>query len=311
MENAKSTTPQQLSKPKVCAIVVSFQPDLPHLLALLEKLKLQTSTVLVVDNGSVARQEIASAVMALGVHYLQLPSNIGLAAGFNRGIHWALQQHASHVILFDQDSLPTPSMLRQLLFAEKQILTMGLPLAALGPAYVDVKSHQMGAVIGPERWFTRRKYKPDFAMLIEAGYLISSGQLIRTSVLQKVGLMREELFIDAVDIEWSLRARQQGLRNFVVADALMQHNLGDAKLSIGKTEIALHSPLRHYYIIRNALLLCRMKHIPWRWKVVDFLKTVRRFFAYLVLCSPRWQHLIWMCRGWRDGLLGRDGPAQK
>ncbi len=295
----------------VCAVVVSYQPDVAHLLALLEQIKLQTSMVLLVDNGSDQAHELVSKVQAIGVQFLPLTHNIGLAAGFNRGITWALAQQASHVILFDQDSLPTPSMLRQLLFAEKQILTMGLPLAALGPAYVDIKTLKMGAVIGPERWFTLRKYKPDFAMLIEAGYLISSGQLIRCKVLQEIGLMREELFIDAVDIEWSLRARHTGLRCFVVADALMQHNLGDAKIQVGRTEIALHSPLRHYYIIRNALLLCRLPHIPWRWKVVDIAKTLRRFVAYAVLCKPRGAHLKSMLRGWFDGLLGRSGPAPK
>lgn len=295
-------------KPIVCAIVVTYNPQPAHLLSLLQKIKSQAHFVVVVDNAS--REQLEEPIRALGVSYLALGRNIGLAAGFNRGIAWAIAQQASHVILFDQDSLPTPSMLRQLLFAEQQILAMGLPLAALGPAYVDVKTHAMGAVIGPERWFTLRKYKPDFAMLIEAGYLISSGQLIRLSVLQQIGLMREELFIDAVDIEWSLRARHQGLRSFVVTDAMMQHNLGDQSVQIGQTAVALHGPLRHYYIIRNALLLCRMPHIPWRWKVVDMAKTLRRFVAYFILCKPRWQHLKWMCRGWRDGLLGRAGPAR-
>jgi rhamnosyltransferase len=296
-----------MSDAQVVAIVVSYNPQVRHLLRLLENLRLQASAVLVVDNASDVSP--AARIEALGVHYMQMTRNVGLAAAMNRGIEWAYQRHASHVILFDQDSLPSASMLRQLLIAEQQVKAMGLPLAALGPAYIDVKTHAMGAVIGPERWFTRRKNKPDFAMLIEAAYLISSGQLICCSTLRRVGLMRESLFIDAVDIEWSLRARHLGLRSFVVADAMMEHNLGDANVHIGNTRVALHGPLRHYYIIRNALLLCRLPHIPWRWKVVDCGKTVRRFFAYLFLCRPRWQHFIWMCRGWRDGFLGRDGKA--
>lgn len=299
---------QKAAKPKVCAVIVSYNPEPQHLLGLLEKLRLQTQMIVVVDNAS--KNRIGPQIMALGAHHLQLEQNFGLASGFNRGIAWGLQQGASHIVLFDQDSLPTPSMLRQMLFAEQQILRQGLPLAALGPAYIDVKTHAVGAVIGPERWFSKRKYKPDFEMLIEAGYLISSGQMIRASVLQEVGLMREDLFIDAVDIEWCLRARHLGLRSFVVADAMMQHNLGDASIKIGNTGLALHGPLRHYYIIRNALLLCRSKEIPWQWKLTDIFKTLRRLFAYAIFCTPRAQHLQWMARGLWDGLRGVSGKAK-
>ncbi|WP_338845896.1 glycosyltransferase family 2 protein [Massilia sp. W12] len=301
----------QREKPVVCAVVVSYQPQPERLRRLLETMVLQANAVLVVDNGSRAQSALQNLVQEAGAYFLPLAENIGLAAGFNRGIAWAMARNASHVMLFDQDSAPTPSMLRQMLFAENWILQQGLPLAALGPAFVDVKTRVMGDVIGPEAWFTRRKRQPDLAMLIRAAYLISSGKLIRTSVLREVGLMDEKLFIDAVDTEWCLRARNLGLECFCVTDAMMQHDLGDSSTSIGKRKIALHSPLRHYYIMRNAILLMRMAHIPWRFKCTEAYKSLRRLIGWTLLCRPRLKHLQYMLRGIVDGLRGKSGPADR
>ncbi len=300
---------QLRAKAEVCAIVVSYQPDLSRLQALLQNLVLQAQAVLLVDNGSHMQPQLQDLAQQCGAHALLLPQNIGLAAGFNRGIAWAQARGASHVLLSDQDSAPSPPMLRQLLATEARLLAQGVPLAALGPAFVDVKTGRIGDVIGPERWYTRRKHHAEVDKLMRAAYLISSGQLIRTSVLQQVGNMHEEFFIDGVDIEWCLRAASLGLQCFCVCDAVMQHDLGEAVSQVGQRQIALHSPLRHYYIVRNSVLMLRMPHIPWRFKVSEAAKTLRRLLAFSLLCRPRHLHLQWMLRGLWHGVRGKSGAA--
>lgn len=297
------------SKALVGAMVLCGDADAPRLLALLGQLKLQTSLVLLVDHSGIVNPQRALAVQTRGVHYLAVDSQAGVAAAANCGIQWIMAQHATHVIFLNHDSLPSASMLRQLLFAEKHILSMGISLAAVGPAYFDVRNHRMDAVIGSERCYTRRKYKPDFAMLIEAGYLAFSGQLIRMSVLRQIGLLREELFSEALDIEWSLRAKHEGLRSFVAADALMQHNRGDAKQEMATAELSLQQAKRTYYRLRNPLLLCRMTHIPWPWKVTAILKIFPQVLKVLGSSRPRWPHMLWLLRGLRDGCLAKTGAA--
>lgn len=267
------------------------------LLSLLGQVKQQTSLVLLVDHSGQDNSQLALAIQTLGVHYLVVASQVGLAAASNHGIQWLMAQHATHVFFLKQDSAPSASMLRQLLFAEKHILSTGIALAAVGPAYFDMRNHQMDAVIGRERCYTRRKYKPDFAMLIEAGYLSLFGQLIRTSILRELGLLREELVNETVDVEWSLRAAHAGLRSFVAADALMQHH--------GAAIGAMQQTKRTYYRLRNPLLLCRMPHIPWRWKVTAILKIIPMMVRTMTYSRPRWQHLLSMLRGLRDALLAK------
>lgn len=291
----------------VYAVIVIFHPQTELICALVKAISPQVRQVVVIDNGS--SEVITSSLTALNIVYLKQIGNQGLADGFNIGIRYALEKAASHVILFDQDSLPSANLVAGLLAAEQGLLGRQIEPAAVGPVYSDVKTNTVAPIIGFENFYTKKKYKVDFGDYIEAGYLISSGQLIRRAMLEKVGLMRADLFIDAVDMEWSLRAGGRGFRSFGIAGVTMLHNLGDQSVRIGGLLKPIHGPLRHYYIIRNALLLCRSEEIALRWKIAECLKTVRRLVAYAIFCEKPLQHIKWMARGVRDGLLGRAGPA--
>ncbi len=295
---------------KIIAVVVIYQPDALALGALLQALARLDSLaqVVIVDNGCDTALRGSVQAQFPATTWLQQTHNIGLASGLNTGIRHALAEQASHVLLFDQDSLPASDMLQQLLAAEQTLLARGIKLAALGPMYVNGPDQQIAPIIGPERFFSKRKYQADFDGLIEAGYLITSGQLITRASLQAVGLMRDDLFIDAIDIEWGLRARKCAYFSFAVCAAHMQHHLGDSQTQIGQRQIALHSPLRHYYIIRNSLLLLQSADINWRWKCGDLFKTLRRLILYPLLCSHPWAHIRAMSQGVWDGLRGKAGP---
>jgi len=63
---------------------------------------------------------------------------------------------------------------------------------------------------------------------MECDFLLSSGSLVPLDVIDKVGGMEEELFIDQVDTEWCLRARSMGYRVFGAFGAILEHRLGEA-----------------------------------------------------------------------------------
>jgi rhamnosyltransferase len=297
---------------KVYAVIVVYQPQQAALSALIVALAHQVAHVLVVDNGCSA--SVKAAIFALpalpGLTWLPQAQNAGLATGLNIGITHACAAQASHVMLFDQDSLPAAAMVSALLAAEQSLLASGIQFAALGPVYTDASTGRIAPIMGFENCYTRRKYQADFDGMIEAGYLITSGQLISRAALDAIGLMRDDLFIDGIDIEWALRARHRGWRSFAVCTAQMSHHLGDLQQVFGQRQIPLHSPLRHYYIIRNSLLLMRSSEINFKWKCSDLLKTIRRLIVYPLLCSNPLAHIRWMLRGLWDGLCGRAGQAR-
>ncbi|MFN4326275.1 MAG: glycosyltransferase family 2 protein [Azonexus sp.] len=292
----------------VVAVVVTYEPDATALLPLLDSLVKQVAHVVVVDNGS------TKDVSALLKHYpegrlllLPLDENRGIAAAQNLGIRWARQQEASHVILFDHDSRPASDMVANLLASEAALAAAGHRVASIGPRYTDDRQDNPPPFIRVRGGRLHRCLAPEVGDSVNVDYLIASGCLIPINVLDVVGGMAEELFIDYVDIEWGLRARSKGYENFGCFSAMMSHSLGDEPITFLGAVYPVRSPLRHYYMFRNAVLLYRMAHIPAAWKWADGLRGVLRFGFYVLFAKPRRKHLQMMLLGLLHGLRGKTG----
>jgi rhamnosyltransferase len=189
----------------------------------------------------------------------------------------------------------------------------GEQVAAAGPVFVDTRS-------GLESKFVRlgisgrinvhcRDKGPE---KLKVDLLISSGMLIKTSALREIGMLDELLFIDHVDTEWCLRARARGYRLLGVCTAKMTHRLGDrpAPAVLGR-RFFVRSPLRHYFFLRNSLLLYRRPYMPTAWKISDALRLVPLSAAALLFCAPRGRQFKAMVHGFLDGIRGRSGPAPR
>jgi rhamnosyltransferase len=125
--------------------------------------------------------------------------------------------------------------------------------------------------------------------------------------------MEEQLFIDHVDTEWFLRARARGFKAFGVCDAVMSHSLGSRTLRVwlGRwRHVPGHSPLRHYYIFRNSILLYRRPYAPGKWICNDVVRLLFMLAYYPLRTPPRLEHLRMMLRGAWDGLRGRAGKLK-
>jgi rhamnosyltransferase len=292
------------------AIVVTYEPDLKALSALLNNLDGQVDIVMLIDNGSINAASLncfGTLPESRRVTVQLLDKNIGLAEAQNIGIEFANRREATHIILFDQDSLPSRDMVLQLLSAEHFLLNQKKNVAAVGPCYIDERQENPPPFISIVGLQLLRHSCENREDPVEVDYLIASGSLIRTEVLRKTGLMRGDFFIDYIDIEWGLRAKRLGFRSFGVCSAKMNHSLGDAPIKWMGKNIPLHSPIRHYFHFRNAVRLYCEKGIPLNWKIVDGYKLFLKFFFYSIYATPRLNHLSNMLAGIRDGILGRSG----
>lgn len=123
--------------------------------------------------------------------------------------------------------------------------------------------------------------------------------------------MREEFFIDFIDIEWGLRAGTKGYQSFGVFNAQMNHNLGDSFVRVGERNVSIHSEIRNYYIMRNALLMYKDEIIPLNWKIADSTKFIQRFILSLLFANERIKNFKFMVKGIFDGLRGVSGDYYK
>jgi rhamnosyltransferase len=295
-------------RPYVVAIVVTYDPDLDLLAEQLLRLTPQVTEAILIDNGSLRdivawnaqREPAATAVIALG-------ENHGIAAAHNAGIQWARNRNAQYVLLMDQDSMPAPDMVQQLFSA---ISRQPSPAAA-GSRYLDERQNNLPPFIRIQGLTLQRCACEAENSVVSVDYLVSSGCLIPISILDKVGGMRDDLFIDYVDIEWGLRARHHGFQSYGVCSARMHHTLGDRPIKFWGKYVPLHSPLRHYYHFRNAILLYKEPWVPWNWKLVDGWRLCLKYAFYSTFAKPRIAHLRMMTLGMWHGLAGKTGKLAK
>ncbi|MBR5949857.1 MAG: glycosyltransferase family 2 protein [Actinomycetaceae bacterium] len=303
-----------MERSRIVAVVVTYNPDdISGLLAVLSE---QCEAVVVVDNGSRHCEQVRRLCEEAESTYIGLAENLGIAAAQNIGIEWARSNGASHVLLMDHDSLPAPDMVALL----GEALDSDSTLGAVGPLAAEDREG------GDELVYIAREWKPGRASAeelenerVEVAFLIASGCLIRMDVLDDIGGMKEELFIDHVDLEWGLRARNAGWKLAAVPAARLHHELGDDVVLLpGRSQpIHVHSPIRNYYLTRNTLWLSRQGNlapVKWRIRYVWWLAKYIGFNAFVPdivgtsdsrsSAPERWRMLA---SGVRDGIRGRMG----
>ena len=131
MTDAPASDAASAHQPGVCAVVVTWQPDIEVLRELLDALSPQVGRIVVVDNAT--RDPAFRAFCAARTDMMLVASseNHGLAHAINVGIEHARGlPGVSHVLLMDQDSVPEAGM-------------------------VDVKTMHVVHVIGQHKTVTR------------------------------------------------------------------------------------------------------------------------------------------------------------
>ena len=296
----------QKRAPAVCAIIVTYHPNIPQLRELVRIVTAQAAKVLVVDNSG--PDSGAASALSVGTTLISGERNVGLAAAQNLGIAWAREHGYSHVLLLDQDSTPAPGMVDDLLEALTRLQADG-PVAAVGPRFHDPRESRHAPFVRIRFPVNRLLWCERGEQTIRCDFLIASGSLIPIEVIDKVGLMDAGLFIDNVDLEWSFRARAMGYALYGVCGATMHHRLGDTRkqLPLGLGQFVVHGPVRLYFIMRNRVCLYRMRHVPSVWVAQDLPRLIGKLFLFGAVIGPRARHLRFMLRGLWDGLRGRQG----
>jgi rhamnosyltransferase len=300
----------------IAAIIVLYKPDCKSVQRLIRSLESQVDSIHVIDNTSgvelVPQEQLFPFSIAVPLHYKSLRENAGIAAAQNIGIREALEVGASHIILFDQDSVPASDTIQALLLAENTLVNNGLSVAAVGPVFIDERTGGISPVVH-YTYFGLKTIPVDLSspVPVEAHFLISSGCLIRSTVLATVGSMREDLFIDWVDNEWGLRARSMGLLSYVVPQARMVHSIGDGVVNLLWKQMHLHTETRNYYLLRNAIYLMRVSSMGIRWKL-SFLPRLPLYLAiYPLLAKNKLRHFATLFRAVCDGFSGRLGSVSR
>jgi len=288
-------------------VVVFYRPD-EHCIRRANRLS-KFGLCVVVDN---TEQSHSGRDLGLdeSIVYVSNGANLGIATALNQGVNCLIEAGYAMALLFDQDSEPSEGLLNELPRALARVLSGGGRVALIGPAYEDLRLGGTAPFVR-FRFPALKRIPPVGTELIDVDFLITSGSCLNLAAWDDIGPMDDSLFIDFVDVEWCVRARKARYSILGVPFLRLAHELGDSPIRVFGRNYPSHSPVRHYYLFRNAIALVKRPYMPWSWKANELLKLPVRIVIYGLWLAPRMEHLRMASLGIWHGLLGRMGALQK
>lgn len=304
---------------KVVAIIVAYHPEATTFGMLIERLVIQVPLVIVVDNTPGDENPLLVSLLAAQLdsercRLVRLNENTGIARAINIGLRDALVEGADFVLLSDQDSLPANDMVENLCLSYAELTAQGLTVGAVGPTFTDLHTsliYPFQAQL-PGKFFYGHKAPTVSEPYVDALTLITSGTLIPADAVRRVGAMREDFFIDHVDVEWCHRARSLGYSLFGTGRATMYQRMGEAPLRVwylGWRYESEYSPVRIYYRLRNFVALWKIGFIDWRWKVRSSWYWLGIVYAHTLFSRKQTaEYFLMAVKGGWHGLTNHMGP---
>ena len=210
----------------------------------------QNNEIIVVDNNSPDHSGKNLSQLE-GIRFLQMEENLGFAAGNNRGIEVALSDGCEYVMLLNNDTVIDPNMIETLISRANEN-TVVVPKMY----YFDVEGRKdilwyAGGIL---------KYKSSDGIHIggkqedskqysigrEVTFATGCCMMIHRTILEKVGLLREEYFMYCEDTDYSIRLNKSNVRILYVPNAKLWHKVSSS--SGGEM-----SKFIVYYVVRNKI----------------------------------------------------------
>ena len=288
---------------KILAVVVAYHPDVEALQCRLARYCDAVDRIFLWKNSPF---ELAGEKMVEAGD----GTNRGIAYALNRAWQYARENGFDYLLTMDQDSEweDFPAYLKAALDG---------PVGLYGPR-VCPKSDAGAAVwqAGPEGAAAGHTGSQDTggagAVRYEpTDFLITSGMLIALPLLDEIGGWREDFSVDAVDVDFVLRAKSLGIPSFRVGAGVLWQQFGGRRKKCG-FHIYDYSPERLYGIFRNHILTIR--------RYGSYAEPLRRMFVrrWLISRVPRillgeknrWAKFKAIIRGIRDGFRAPTGRRQ-
>lgn len=227
----------------VYAVILAWN-QLPETLECIESLLAMTTQprgIIVVDNGSSDDTPVVIPRDFPDIVYIRSEENLGVAAGYNLGIDYALKQKADYVLILNNDVIFDAQFLSELLRVAQTHPEVGI----IQPKIYHYYGDRSRLWIVGARW---RPFPPaikmigadqkdslTFSQVQELEYAPSCALLISPIALQKVGLFDENYFFYYDDWDFCIRVRRAGFRIFFAPEAKMWHKVSVSTVKSDKS----------------------------------------------------------------------------
>jgi len=182
--------------------------------------------------------------------------NIGFPGGNNTGMKFAIKFfNPDYILLLNNDTVVEETFLDELIKNGESQEDIGI----LGPKiYFYDKPNIIWSAGCRISWKLSRgihigsgeKDHKQYNKIKKVEYVSGSAFLIKTEVIQKIGLMDEQYFLYFEESDWTLRANQEGYDSLYIPTAKIWHKVSQSGGGIS-------NPIGLYYITRNRWIFMR------------------------------------------------------
>ncbi len=282
----------------ICAVIVSYNSE--KVFRCYESIKEQVDLTIIVDNGTRDKEIISKLGKTASednkLKVILLGENLGIAAALNKGAFYAKDNGFNWILTLDQDSeIPHGSVSKIMADFNSLEDSTKEKCAIVAYKYSERNIDTKSADENPE------KFK-------EVKIILTSGNIIKLSALDKIGYFEEKLFIDQVDNDIDFRFRKNGYIILQSNHHYIIHELGEAKKKMGFV-ITNHSPIRRYYLSRNSVYIFK-NYFFFEPKLALRLFIGSIFggiFKITFFEKEKFKKYRYICEGTFDGIFNRFG----
>jgi rhamnosyltransferase len=270
---------------KLCAVLISYYPELEAARERIYRYIDYVDHLVIWENtpeGERMDYRITVPEHQAKISYMSTGRNEGIGYPLNRAVEYAVDNGYTHLLTMDQDSYWED-------FGSYKRL-----------AEANADSFALAAPNVNQRWKSR-------TTLTDVKACITSGSIFNVSLFGRIGLFREDYFIDGVDTEFCYRMVKNAEPILLFAQVELQQRFGETKKRLGLIKIRSYSAFRTYHILRNHIWLWREYPDiiePRLKKWIVMRNIVKRIPKILFVESDKLEKYKQMVRGISDGLRG-------
>ena len=232
------------------------------------------------------------------VKHYELPTNIGGAGGFEKGVGIAVERGADYVWIMDDDTLPEPTAMAELLGAFEAFDNVGFACSRVN--WTDGRIHNMN-----KPWFKAHPANNRIVESISESVTCERASfvsiMVSGAVVREIGLPIGEYFIWGDDTEYTGRIIRAGYKGVYVPGSVVTH-LTASNIGASIADAPAGAAGRFYYQMRNVMANKRMETNA----VVAFVSNLFLLRRTLRRIKRRPDHQKefreQVMRGFRDGL---------
>lgn len=272
----------------ILAVVVVYNPDFNLLKNDIESFYHFVNETLIWDNSNKEQSEITRKRLQQifpELTFCTNGKNEGISYALNYALNYANENEYDFLLTMDDDSI-----FKDFNSYKKRVqdnLKTANQLAAYGPKASNHKANEKG--------------------FEEVPHLITSGMLVPTKLLNKVGGYCKSFFVDGIDIELCIHLRSFGFKCFIDNSSILVQRYGSpvTRRFFGKKiSSANYSPQRLYGIFRNHIIILRQYGYP-----NDLLKHIIKLYflgfvikGVILIDKNKIQKLKAVFKGIKDGI---------